>query len=98
MALGESLNLLLPQWIGHAMASLCLAGAINTAVTRTPLGTSLVLVTLGGRHDLLPVVLIASITALFITQNDKVIAAARPRSDLVSPDSLHRQATPRTRA
>ena len=65
--------------LNFAAAALGCAAAINTSVTRTVLSTPLVLVSLSGRPDDFPCLLIASVVSLYMTGEVSIITAARKR-------------------
>jgi len=58
--------------------------ACNVAVTKTPLGSVLVVTEMGGLH-LLPTALIASVVSLLLTSNVGLIESQRRRADTMSP-------------
>ena len=65
--------------LSPAAAALSCACAINVACTRTVLATPIVLSALSGRPDMLPTLLVASLTALYVAGDETVIVAARKR-------------------
>jgi H+/Cl- antiporter ClcA len=58
--------------------------ACNVAVTKTPLGSVLVVTEMGGLH-LLPTALIASVVSLLLTSNVGLIESQRRRADTMRP-------------
>jgi len=90
ISFGTAFNMILPS-LGAAAAALSLAAAINTSVTRTVLATPVVLITLSGRPDVLPCVLVASVVSLYMTGDVSIIKAARTRylsSEILGADDL----------
>ena len=88
IAIGGAIALMLPddlpgiysnELLVHAGLALSIGGAINVAATRTVLATPIVMCSLSGRIDVLPVCLVASVTSLFATDGVSIIAAARHR-------------------
>lgn len=72
-------------WPGahHAMLIACLMVAVNTAVTKTPLGSSLVVTRMGGL-PLLPTTLLAAITAWLCSGGYGMIESQRQRHELAA--------------
>ncbi len=62
----------------------CLMVACNVGVTKTPLGTVLVVTEMAGMH-LLPPLLIASVVSLLLTSNVGLIHSQRVRADALTP-------------
>jgi H+/Cl- antiporter ClcA len=80
--LGEAAHSVFP----HSNAAVLIAGlmvACNVGVTKTPLGSVLVVTEMGGMQ-LLPTSLIASMTALVLTSNVGLIESQRRRTDTAS--------------
>mmetsp|Transcript_5718 Transcript_5718/g.8812 ORF Transcript_5718/g.8812 Transcript_5718/m.8812 type:complete len:586 (+) Transcript_5718:112-1869(+) len=65
-AFGRALTFIFP-WMHLQVATLCVAAAINVAITRTSLATSLILCYLSGEQMAMPAVLTASLVSLFVT-------------------------------
>jgi H+/Cl- antiporter ClcA len=65
-AFGRAIAFLIPA-IPVQLAVLCMAAAINVALTRTSIATSLILVFLSGEQDSMSAVLAASLASLFAT-------------------------------
>jgi H+/Cl- antiporter ClcA len=59
------------------------ASGLNTAVTRTPLATPLILATLAGQGNVATPALAAALVALFLTQGMRVIATQRSRDQVM---------------
>ena len=78
-AIGTGLAILFPSVLSPGAASLCVACAINVAVTRTVISTPIVMATLSGRVDCFSSLLVASIVAINITGDESIIKAARKR-------------------
>lgn len=83
-AFGRSLSYIFN--IKPILASLCFAAGINVSITRTALGTTLILSFLSGQENIQSAILGASIFALFTTAYMPFIKTQIPRSDLA--DSL----------
>lgn len=76
--LGKAGHLLLPH-VGEVMLITALMAAINAGVTKTPLGSTIVVSEMAGLL-LLPTTLIATVTSLLLTSGRGVIASQRERS------------------
>jgi H+/Cl- antiporter ClcA len=61
--------------------AMCMAAAVNCAVTRTPLATPLILCALSGQGSALVPCLAAALTSLFLTKDVVVICSQAPRSE-----------------
>ncbi|HSC86989.1 MAG TPA: chloride channel protein, partial [Polyangiaceae bacterium] len=68
------------------VAVMCTMVAVNVAVTKTPLGTAILLGTLSGTA-LLPLILVASLTSFFLAGPVRVIRSQRSRTE---PDHVER--------
>lgn len=80
-ALGRALFVVLP-FIPVQICVLCLAAAVNVAVTRTSLATSIILTYLSGEPNALSAILAASLVSLFVTGYMPFIATQVSRVDL----------------
>ena len=83
IALGGAWHVLVPG-VPAAVLMAGLMAATNVGVTKTPLGTTLVVTEMSGLH-LLPTTLVASVIALLLTSQVTVIASQRSRSDAAEP-------------
>lgn len=72
--------------ISPVVAAAALMAAINVGVTKTPLGSTIVVAEMAGLR-LLPPVLIASLVALFLTSRTSMIETQRAR-DIESPPAI----------
>jgi H+/Cl- antiporter ClcA len=91
VALGGSMYFFLASYVPaehlpcQALFCLTMAAALNVAATRTVLATPIVLITLSGRADLFPPVLLASVVSLLVNSPFRgVIAKIQPRLGIVS--------------
>lgn len=101
---GLAISLALPQ-IHPTVAMVCLMAAVNVAVTKTPVSTSIILSVLSGTA-MLPVIVIASFISFVLTSQISLIKTQRSRSfdeifnlvllqqQLAVPDPSHNQANP----
>ena len=80
-ALGRALNFFVP-FIPVQLCVLCLAAAVNVAVTRTALATTIILTYLAGEPNALSAILAASLVSLFVTGYMPFIATQVSRVDL----------------
>jgi len=80
-ALGRALFVVLP-FIPVQICVLCLAAAVNVAVTRTALATTIILTYLSGEPNALSSILAASLVSLFVTGYMPFIATQVSRVDL----------------
>lgn len=80
-ALGRALVLICPS-IPVQVACLCFAAAINVAITRTALATTLILTFLAGEQNAISAVLAASLVSLFATGYMPFIKTQIVRSDI----------------
>jgi H+/Cl- antiporter ClcA len=78
-ALGRAGHILMPR-TSETVLIACLMVACNVGVTKTPLGSVLVVTEMAGL-SLLPTTLIAAVVALFLTSNVGLIDSQRRRSD-----------------
>jgi len=72
-AFGKGLELLLPDALPITYACLCVAAGINVAITRTPLGTTVVLTSLAGEQNCISAILAASLVSYFATSSMSII-------------------------
>ena len=75
--LGLAISLMMPQ-IHPTIAMLCCMAAINVAITKTPISTSIILGVLSDT-SILPIVAIASFTSLLLTSNLSLLKTQRSR-------------------
>jgi len=80
-ALGRALYIVCP-FIPVQLCVLCLAAAVNVAVTRTALATSIILSYLSGEQNALSAVLASSLVSLFVTGYMPFIATQVSRVDM----------------
>eukprot|EP00586_Coscinodiscus_wailesii_P000488 CAMPEP_0172479874 /NCGR_PEP_ID=MMETSP1066-20121228/4681_1 /TAXON_ID=671091 /ORGANISM="Coscinodiscus wailesii, Strain CCMP2513" /LENGTH=572 /DNA_ID=CAMNT_0013240693 /DNA_START=61 /DNA_END=1779 /DNA_ORIENTATION=+ len=85
-AFGRALCFLFPS-IPVPVACLCFAAGINVAITRTSLGTTLILAFLSGEPNTTSSILFASLASLFVTAYMPFIKSQIIRSDI--DDSLY---------
>ncbi|MDB5327314.1 MAG: Cl-channel, voltage gated [Phycisphaerales bacterium] len=78
-AIGTAASLLLPA-APAAIAIVATMAAVNVAITKTPISTSVVLVTLSGT-SMMPIVIAASVTALLLSGRLNLIRTQRGRDD-----------------
>lgn len=79
-AFGQSLAFLIPM--NSQLASLCFAAAINVSITRTPLGTTLILSFLSGEENAVSVIFASSCIALYLTAYMPFLKSQIPRKDI----------------
>ncbi|HKI46129.1 MAG TPA: chloride channel protein, partial [Balneolales bacterium] len=77
-SLGLAVSLISHQTIPAPLSMLCMMAAINVAVTKTPVSTSILLTTLSGMA-MLPVIAAASLTSFFLTTNVALIRTQQHR-------------------
>lgn len=80
-AFGMGVKSLFPS-LPAPYASLCIAAGINVAITRTSLGTTIILVFLAGEQNCTSAVLAASLVSLFATSYMPFIKSQSTRSDI----------------
>lgn len=80
-AFGRALFYFFP-FIPVQLCVLCMAGAINVAITRTSISTTLILAYLSGEQNALSAVLASSLVALFATSYRPFISTQMTRADL----------------
>lgn len=83
VCLGRAGHIMFPS-ANEAVLLGALMVACNVAVTKTPLGSVLVVTEMGGLH-LLPTALIASVVSLLLTSNVSLIESQRRRADTMRP-------------
>jgi H+/Cl- antiporter ClcA len=76
-SLGMALSIVLPV-IPPAVAVLCLMAAVNVAVTKTPISTTIILTALSGA-SVLPILAITSFTSFLVSSRVSVIESQRSR-------------------
>ena len=81
---GLAIALAVPQ-VHPTVGMVCLMAAVNVAVTKTPVSTSIILSVLSGT-PMLPVIVIASFTSFLLTSRIVMIRTQRSRTTMV-PDS-----------
>lgn len=74
---GLALSMALPE-VHPTLAMVCLMAAVNVAVTKTPVSTSIILSVLSGT-SMLPVIVISSFTSFLLTRSITMIRTQRPR-------------------
>jgi H+/Cl- antiporter ClcA len=77
-AAGMALSMATGGRLSLPVAALCLMAALNVAVTRTPISTTVILTTLSGT-SMVPVIGAASLTAFLLTTPVPLIRTQRPR-------------------
>jgi len=82
-ALGRAISFIFPS-IPVQLTTLCMAAAINVAITRTSLATSIILCFLAGEPNAMSAVLMASLTSLFVTGYMPFIKSQIVRMDINS--------------
>lgn len=75
---GLAISLAVPQ-VHPTVGMVCLMAAVNVAVTKTPVSTSIILSVLSGTA-MLPVIVIASFTSFLLTSKVSMIGTQRSRS------------------
>ncbi|NEQ33517.1 MAG: chloride channel protein, partial [Leptolyngbya sp. SIO4C5] len=82
---GLAIALAVPQ-IHPTLGMVCLMAAVNVAVTKTPISTSIILSVLSGTA-MLPVIVIASFTSFLLTSQIAMIGTQRSRTleDMAAP-------------
>jgi len=80
-AIGRAVFYVLP-FIPVQLCVLCMAAAVNVAVTRTALATSIILTYLSGEPNALSAILASSLVSLFVTGYMPFIATQVSRVDL----------------
>ena len=86
-ALGTAMRLVIGSWLPVSMFpavlfSMTFAAGLNTAITRTPLGTTLILATLCGQPGVAVPCLAAALVALFMTKGVPFMMTQRSRFDV----------------
>ena len=81
---GLAIALAVPQ-IHPTVGMVCLMAAVNVAVTKTPISTSIILSVLSGT-TMLPVIVIASFTSFLLTSQIAMIRTQRSRPTSEVPD------------
>jgi len=81
-AFGRLLYFVLPDTVPLQIVVLCTAAAMNVAITRTALATTLILAFLPGEPIAIPPILMASICSLFATSYMPFIKSQITRSDI----------------
>jgi H+/Cl- antiporter ClcA len=82
-ALGQAIHLLVP-FVPMQICVLCMAAAINVALTRTTIATTLILTYLSGEPNAVSAILAASLVSLFLTGYMPFIRSQMVRADLES--------------
>jgi len=78
---GQCLHHLFPL-LPIPYATLCVAGAVNVAITRTPLATALILTNLSGEPNVITAVSVACVTSALATAYMPFIGTQKVREDL----------------
>lgn len=86
-ALATAAQLLLQRWLPAAdfpavLFAMAGAAGLNTAITRTPLGSTLILASLSGEPGVAVPSLAAALVALYVTKRVPFIMSQRSRSDV----------------
>ena len=89
---GLAIALLIPD-LHPTVAMVCLMAAVNVAVTKTPVSTSIILSVLSGTA-MLPVIVIASFTSFVLTSNVSMIGTQRSRQETPLKKPLFPQTLP----
>ena len=89
---GLAIALLIPE-LHPTVAMVCLMAAVNVAVTKTPVSTSIILSVLSGTA-MLPVIVIASFTSFVLTSNVAMIGTQRSRQEAPAKSPLFPQTLP----
>ena len=76
-SLGLAIALLIPT-VHPTIAMLCCMAAINVAITKTPISTSIILTVLSDT-SIMPIIAIASFTSFLLTSNIGLLKTQRPR-------------------
>jgi H+/Cl- antiporter ClcA len=82
-ALGQAIHFLVP-FVPVQICVLCMAAAINVALTRTAIATTLILAYLAGEPNAISAILAASLVSLFLTGYMPFIRSQMVRADLES--------------
>lgn len=85
-AAGIALSIATGGAVSLPVAALCLMAALNVAVTRTPVSTTVILTTLSGT-SMVPVIGAASLVSFLLTTPVPLIRTQRPRRDRPGPAS-----------
>jgi H+/Cl- antiporter ClcA len=90
---GYAVSLAVPQ-VHPTVGMVCLMAAINVAVTKTPVSTSIILSVLSGTA-MLPVIAISSFVSFILTSQISMIKTQRSRNlaELTSPNSILKEMT-----
>lgn len=89
---GLAIALLIPG-LHPTVAMVCLMAAVNVAVTKTPVSTSIILSVLSGTA-MLPVIVIASFVSFVLTSNVAMIGTQRSRQTMPAAHPLFPQMLP----
>lgn len=84
---GIALSMATQQAIPYSVAIIGLMAAVNVGVTKTPISTSIILISLTG-GSLFPVVVAASIVSYICTERIRLISTQQHRTD--NPSPMHR--------
>ena len=90
--LGLAISLALPD-VHPTVAMLCCMAAINVAITKTPISTSIILGVLTDT-SILPIVAIASFTSLLLTHNVSLLKTQRSRTLVTKTSSISDKLVP----
>eukprot|EP00871_Galdieria_phlegrea_P000219 jgi/Galph1/1198/GphlegSOOS_G6123.1 len=82
VSFGRALSLAIPQ-LSPEVACLCIAAGMNVSLTRTILGTPIVLAQLSNSLESFPAVFAASLTAACMTHYYRFISSQKNRSDII---------------
>jgi H+/Cl- antiporter ClcA len=89
---GLAIALLIPS-LHPTVAMVCLMAAVNVAVTKTPVSTSIILSVLSGTA-MLPVIVIASFVSFILTSNIAMIGTQRSRQPAPAKQPRFSQVNP----
>ena len=81
VALGQTIHFLCP-FVPLQLCCLCMAGAINVAITRTAIATTLILAYLSGEQNAISAILASCLVSLFATGYMPLIKTQMARADL----------------
>ncbi|MEB3341528.1 chloride channel protein [Okeania sp.] len=85
-SLGLAISLGIPG-VHPTIAMLCCMAAINVAITKTPISTSIILSVLSDT-SIIPIIAIASFASFILTSNIGLLRTQRPRKQVENPQCL----------
>ena len=83
-AVGLALALAVPQ-VHPTISMVCMMAAVNVAITKTPISTSIILSVLSDNTAMVPVIVIASFVSFLLTTELSMIKTQRSRTSTVEP-------------